>query len=256
MVDPSSVTVLSQIEHEDVDQASSSHNISADLSLPQPSFCKELQELDNKWSIRMVRLEALLMLGQRTTPQPSFSPVKLPVNHKSPAGALSQIPFLISFVPSSKADPASTPDRTHISTVDMSSPLENLYPETGPELVFAQPGHALAMDYSSGPLLVSDRDIAQPEQTEEGELSDLDNQPDPDTTDLDKTLCEDHNYRETVSGVRAFMDWNHIPDLEYSPVTRADNPWIGHCSQPVGKISVLLPPEDWLCKNWRTGILS
>ena len=45
LVDPASVTVVSQVEHEDVDQASS-HNTFADLSLPQPSFCKELQDLD------------------------------------------------------------------------------------------------------------------------------------------------------------------------------------------------------------------
>ena len=41
----------------------------------------------------------------------------------------------------------------------------------------------------------------------------------------------------------------HIPDLEYTPATRADNPWVGHRAQPVGKVSVLLPPEDWLCKK-------
>ena len=45
------------------------------------------------------------------------------------------------------------------------------------------------------------------------------------------------------------MGWTHIPDLEYSPATRADNLWIGHHSLPVGKVSVLLPPEDWLCKK-------
>ena len=45
------------------------------------------------------------------------------------------------------------------------------------------------------------------------------------------------------------MGWTHIPDLEYSPTSRADNPWIEHRSQPVGKVSVLLPPEDWLCKK-------
>ena len=62
-------------------------------------------------------------------------------------------------------------------------------------------------------------------------------------------LSEDQNYRETVRGVRAFMGWTHIPDLEYSPTSRADNPWIGYYSQSVGKVSILLPPEDWLCKK-------
>ena len=91
LVDPTSVTVLSQVEHEDTDHGSS-HNTCADLSLPQPSSRKELQDLDEKWSIRMARLEALLTLGQRPTPQPSFSPVKEPVVHQPLAGALSHKP--------------------------------------------------------------------------------------------------------------------------------------------------------------------
>ena len=103
----------------------------------------------------------------------------------------------------------------------MSSPLENLYPEADPEPVFAQPGPTPTTDFSSGPLPVSDRDTLQPEQTGEGELSDPDDQPDPDTTDFDKTPSEDQKYRETVRGVRAFMGWNHISDLEFSPATRA-----------------------------------
>ena len=52
-------------------------------------FRKELQELDGKWSIRMARLEVLLTLGQRPTPQL----VEASVEHKPPAGALSQPPF-------------------------------------------------------------------------------------------------------------------------------------------------------------------
>ena len=63
---------------------------------------------------------------------------------------------------------------------------------------------------------------------------------------MDRSLSEDQNYRETVRGVRTFMGWTHIPDLEYSPALWADNPWIGHGTQPVGKVSVLLAPEDWL----------
>ena len=54
---------------------------------------------------------------------------------------------------------------------------------------------------------------------------------------------------ETDRGVRAFMGWTHILGLEYSPATRTDNPWIGYHSQPVMKVSVLLPPGDWLCKK-------
>ena len=49
LVDPASVTVVSQVEQEGMDHPSS-HNSSVDLSLPTPSFCKELQDLDEKWS--------------------------------------------------------------------------------------------------------------------------------------------------------------------------------------------------------------
>ena len=87
-----------------------------DFSLPTPSFRKELQDLDDKWSIRMARLEALIMMGQRpSSQQPSFSPVKVPVTYQAPAGALSQTAFIQSSVPSGQAGPASGPDGTQTS---------------------------------------------------------------------------------------------------------------------------------------------
>ena len=110
LVDPSTVTVLSPVENEGVDQATTSHNTSSELSLPLPSFCKELQEMDEKWSIRMATLEALLTLGYSPSPKPSFSPVQAPVEHQPPTGALSQNPLLPSAVPSGQAGPASVLD--------------------------------------------------------------------------------------------------------------------------------------------------
>ena len=252
LVDPSTVTVVSQAEQEGTDPPSSL-NTSVDLSLPAPSFRKELQDLDEKWSVRMTRIEALLTMGQRPpTQQPSFSPVKVPVAHQAPAGALSQNPFIQSSVPSGQAGPASGPDgtKTSMENVTMSSPLENLYPSSDLEPVFQQPGPVTSA-VSSGLVHFPARDVIPPEQFEEGEVSEPepDDQQDSDSSDKDKVLSEDQNYRETVRGVRAFMGWSHIPDLEYSPTSRTDNPWTGHRSQPVGKVSVVLPPEDWLCKK-------
>ena len=63
--------------------------------------------------------------------------MKAPVVHKPPTGALSQTPFLISTVPSGQAGP-DRKQNTTTSSVDMISPLENLYQETDPEPVFAQ----------------------------------------------------------------------------------------------------------------------
>ena len=253
LVDPTTVTVVSQADQEGTDRPSA--NSSVEFALPTPSFRKELQELDEKWSVRMARLEALLTMGQRPpSQQPSFSPVNVPVKHHAPAGALSQTPFIQSAVPSGQAGPASGPDGTQTaaeSTMNMSSRLENLYPETDVELVFLQPGLVSSAVSSSGPLHFPARDIIQPDQIEEGEVSGPkpEDQQDSDSGDKDRVLSEDQNYRETVRGVRAFMGWTHIQDLEYSPTSRTDNPWTGHRSQPVGKVSILLPPEDWLCNK-------
>ena len=130
----------------------------------------------------------------------------------------------------------------------MISPLENLYQETDPEPVFAQPvsaGPASAnYEHSVDPLLVPARKMTPLDQVEEGELSELEDQLEQDISNNDCIISQYQNYRETVRGVRAFMGWSHISDLEYSPTTRANNPWIGHRTQPKRQVSVLLPLED------------
>ena len=78
---------------------------------------------------------------------------------------------------------------------------------------------------------------------EEGELSDQD----PDAaTDPDQTLSEDQTYRETLRGIRSYMGWTHIPDIESTVTTGDDNPFAGPKSQPAGKMSVRLPTDEWL----------
>ena len=60
---------------------------------------------------------------------------------------------------------------------------------------------------------------------------------------------EEMNYRETCRSVRAFLGWTHIPDFELSVSDgdRSDNPWKGKHPRKTGKVSVELPPDDWLC---------
>ena len=81
---------------------------------------------------------------------------------------------------------------------------------------------------------------------EEGELSDPDQDP---TSDPDRILSEEQNYRETLRGIRSYMGWNQIPDIESTASTGDDNPFAGPRSQPVGKVSVRLPTDDWLCNK-------
>ena len=194
--------------------------------------------------------------GSKIFSSTTFSPVKVPVTHKPPPGSLSQTPFMQSSTHSGQAVSASGPDGAQtlpVSTITRSSPLDNLYPDTDPEPVFQQPGPVPSAQSSTGPVHFPARDVIPPDQAEEGEVSDpeqeLDDQQDSDLGEKDRIISENQNYRETVRGVRAFMGWTHIPDLEYSPTSRTDNPWTGHRLQPVGKVSVLLPPEDWLCKK-------
>ena len=47
---------------------------------------------------------------------------------------------------------------------------------------------------------------------EEGELSDQDLEAS--AADPDLTLSEEQNYRETMSGIRLFMGWTHIPEIQ------------------------------------------
>ena len=144
------------------------------------------------------------------------------------------------------------PSTSASTSVGMTSPLENLHPDPdvdSTEPVFSQPGPVSYGDTVSHSLPVSSASYVPPEPAEEGELSDPEDQPDVNAGDSDGVLSEEQNYRKTVRGVRAFMGWTHIPDLEYSPASRTDNPWVGHRAQPVGKVSVVLPPEDWLCRK-------
>ena len=54
----------------------------------------------------------------------------------------------------------------------------------------------------------------QRDQVEEGELLELDHQPEQDNSDSDHAISEDQNYRETARGVHTFMGWSHFTDLD------------------------------------------
>ena len=79
-------------------------------------------------------------------------------------------------------------------------------------------------------------------EEEEGQLSDSNDTPE---------QTEDMSYRETVRSVRAFMGWHHIPTFEtdYTEPDKPNNPWKGkHPNKPT-RISVAMPPDDWLCRK-------
>ena len=64
----------------------------------------------------------------------------------------------------------------------------------------------------------------------------------------DQSSTEEQNYRETMCGVRSYMGWTHIPDMDTHTSSAEDNPFATRKQQTVGKVSVTLPTYDWLCR--------
>ena len=75
---------------------------------------------------------------------------------------------------------------------------------------------------------------------EEGELSDQDIT----VTEQDQSFSEEQTYRDTMRGIRSFMDWSHVPDMDSLTNTSDDNPFAGPKAAVPGKVSVQMPTED------------
>ena len=86
---------------------------------------------------------------------------------------------------------------------------------------------------------------------EEGELSD---ELDATVTAPNHSPSEEQSYKETMRGIRSFMGWTHIPDMDTTTGSSEDNPFAGPKLQTPGKISVQLPTDEWLC--WKLSNLN
>ena len=52
---------------------------------------------------------------------------------------------------------------------------------------------------------------------------------------------------DTMHGVCSYMGWTHVPNIESNTSSADDNPFAAPKQQPVGKVSVNLPTDYWLC---------
>ena len=77
---------------------------------------------------------------------------------------------------------------------------------------------------------------------EEGELSD-----NPEL-ELEQTVSEEQTYHETMRGIRSYMGWFHLPDVDSSNPSD-DNPFAGPKAPAPSKVSVQMPTEEWLCRK-------
>ena len=68
-------------------------------------------------------------------------------------------------------------------------------------------------------------------------------------TDPDQPVSEEQNYRDTMQGIRSFMGWSHIPEMDSTASTSDDNPFAGPKTLTPGKVSVKMPTKDWLCRK-------
>ena len=50
--------------------------------------------------------------------------------------------------------------------------------------------------------------------------------------------------KETMRGIRSYMHWTHIPDIDPSATTSDDDPFMGPKVQTSGKVSVQMPMDD------------
>ena len=82
---------------------------------------------------------------------------------------------------------------------------------------------------------------------EEGELSDQD--PDATVTDPEKILSEEQNYRETMRGIRSYMGWSHIPDMDIATSSAEDNPLVRNHKLLARFLSVACC--NWLCNKMK-----
>ena len=229
---------------------------SASASRPAAvSTDQRFDELDQKWSDRFNRLGALLLARTLDQPQqePTFGTVKVVPAHSPPASVIRSEPFIrpTDQPTSQPADrPSGSTDRPSTSTTTdpptsrsqadrqqiSDQPAASDRPSTSISNTF-QPTRKISSSESDSDSVVSDRppvDIF----VEEGELSD---ELDATVTDPDHSPLEEQSYRETMRGIRSFMDT--------TTGSSEDNPFAGPKLPTPGKISVQLPTDEWLCRK-------
>ena len=62
----------------------------------------------------------------------------------------------------------------------------------------------------------------------------------------DQALSAEHTYQETIRGIRSYMGWSSIPDMDSSKTASDDNPFSGAKVPVPIKVSVQMPTEDWM----------
>ena len=256
LVDPAHVSVLARVEKvKDVQptpttkktKRSESPSGSKKRSSSKPS-AEDLKNLDDKWAERFSRLEAMILAKTFTVP---VEPVVKPASDVTPTGK----PFFepsTSKLPVEKTLPSEKPGPCLVQATGNAA--EEMQTATQP---LGAPGAGIATQPVQAPgyeemSAASDSEADQlsttgslggdthRDRSADREASKDDPAPEP---------TEEANYRETMRGVRSFMNWHRVPEFETVSSTADDNPFAGAHTQPTSKVSVKLPVDDWVCRK-------
>ena len=219
---------------------------SKSLKPTKSSQDSRFDQLDQKWSERFNRLEAVLLAKSLEQPGPAFTTVKVTPTHSPPKTVVSSKPFI-------RPQPTPTTDQPPVLSTDLPGSVQTAFKSTSKsttgKVSTDQPtdlagtdsplSHQVPSRSSSAPTrrqstssvdTDSDTDISDRPPVdlfvEEGELSDQDLEAS--AADPDLTLSEEQSYRETMSGIRSFMGWSHIPEMDTTASRSEDNPFTIH----------------------------
>ena len=197
---------------------------------------EDLKQLDEKWAERFSRLEAVLLAKTFTVP---VEPVVKPASDVTP----SQKSFFDPGVTTSKlAADKSGPSLDQVT----GEAVEEMETATQP---LGAPGAGIATQPVQAPgsftevQPTGEGDVSAASDSEADQLSVVSRD------DPEGEPTEEANYRETMRGVRSFMNWHKVPEFETVSSTADDNPFAGARVRPTGKVSVKLPVDDWLCRK-------
>ena len=213
---------------------------------------QKLELMEQRWSDRFNRLEALL-LAKTLDREPTFSAVKVTPTHAPPANVISSEPFL---KPSSSSQPSHRPttsvslatdsvDVTNASKAGSDSSQPSHRPETSG--ITNQPAkRSFSTAYDS-----TRRESSSSDSDSESVTSD---RPPVDLYPEEGELSDDHEVSFTdpnhsLSEEQSYMGWTHVPDIDSGTKTSDDNPFAGPKLQTPGKVSVNLPMDEWLCNK-------
>ena len=221
---------------------------------------EKLEAMDQRWSERFSRLEAFFVSKSLEGSHPTFQTIKMPTKTPPASAVKGSDPFLQPQASDHTAgrsglatDQTCVPKNDRLQSSDIQQPTNRTLSDLSPTAPHQVPGPS---GWQSGQNSDNDMDTDSDgalshHQTEhiieDEEFSDPDN--DIPNADTDQALSEEQSYRETVRGIRSFMGWNHVPDIDNTSSATDDNPFATSTQQPSGRVSVKLPTDEWLCKK-------